>query len=85
MTISVYLDQLVEDVQEGVESETQTKDGEEAAAKPKEEETPKFYYKKSKVQTKTDNATQEFLKKKLDLKLRVCLKSIIFVVSISTY
>lgn len=35
-------------------------------------ETLKVYYKKRKVQTKTDNATQEFLKKQLDLKLKVC-------------
>lgn len=35
-------------------------------------QTLKVYYKKRKVQTKTDNATQEFLKKQLDLKLKVC-------------
>ncbi|KAM0355041.1 hypothetical protein ACHAPU_000891 [Fusarium lateritium] len=34
-------------------------------------QTLKVYYKKRKVQTKTDNVTQEFLKKKLDLKLQV--------------
>ncbi|RBR26471.1 uncharacterized protein FIESC28_00765 [Fusarium coffeatum] len=33
-------------------------------------QTLKVYYKKRKVQTKTDNATQEFLKKQLDLKLK---------------
>jgi hypothetical protein len=38
-----------------------------------ENDSPKFYYKKKKVQTKTDNATQEFLKKQLDLKLKVSL------------
>ena len=36
-------------------------------------QTLKVYYKKRKVQTKTDNATQEFLKKQLDLKLKVSL------------
>lgn len=36
-------------------------------------QTLKVYYKKRKVQTKTDNATQEFLKKQLDLKLKVRL------------
>ncbi|KAF5667329.1 hypothetical protein FHETE_6032 [Fusarium heterosporum] len=35
------------------------------------QQTLKVYYKKRKVQTKTDNATQEFLKKKLDLKLQL--------------
>lgn len=67
MTIAVYLDQLVEEFKEDAEPDTQSK----APAKSTENKTPKFYYKKKKVQTKTDDATQEFLKKKLDLKLRV--------------
>jgi hypothetical protein len=91
MSIDVYLGQLVENVKEGVEADTESDPKEQpkpdtkeedkantqpvAPTKPKEREIPRFYYKKKKVQTKTDDATQEFLKKKLDLKLRVWLTS----------
>jgi len=77
MEIAVYLSQIVAGTEppgpEGANMDAPPPDGPAADAPPKPEvkDSPKFYYKKKKVQTKTDDATQEFLKKKLDLKLRV--------------
>lgn len=73
MSIAVYLDQLADKVKDDVTADTDgvDKDSADVPAKSQKLEIPKFYYKKKKIQTKTDDATQEFLKKKLDMKLRV--------------
>ncbi|CAF3525701.1 unnamed protein product [Fusarium graminearum] len=72
MSIAVYLDQLADKVKDDVTADTDgvDKDSADVPVKSQKLEIPKFYYKKKKIQTKTDDATQEFLKKKLDMKLR---------------
>jgi hypothetical protein len=74
MTFDVYRDQLQDEKKKPdkgtEENESDTTDP------PPEEPTPlagilKIYYKKRKVMNKMDDATTEFLKKQLDLKLQV--------------
>ncbi|KAF4997651.1 hypothetical protein FGRMN_3683 [Fusarium graminum] len=76
MDFSVYVSQLSDahkSGSDGGESEDNESKRGKTASKEKTDlinQTLKVYYKKRKVQTKTNNATHEFLKKKLDLKLQ---------------
>ncbi|KAI6764296.1 hypothetical protein HG530_008085 [Fusarium avenaceum] len=72
MSIAVYLDQLADKVKDDVPADTDgaAKGSSDVPATSKKLDIPRFYYKKKKVQTKSDDATQEFLKKQLDMKLR---------------
>ncbi|KAH6960261.1 hypothetical protein DER45DRAFT_627355 [Fusarium avenaceum] len=72
MSIAVYLDQLADKVKDDVPADADgaAKDSADVPANSQKLDIPKFYYKKKKVQTKSDDATQEFLKKQLDMKLR---------------